>query len=190
MEPPGVFEEGFSWSSVLAGLFVGFVMAPGSMYMHLLAGQGVGRAAQWVTVILFLEVARRAHKELRQAQIFTLFYIAGAAMAVPFEGLLYAQFFVQSQAVIGQGLADQIPVWYAPSDPKVLAQRSFFQAAWLPAIGLVLFKTIISRLDNTVLSYGLFKLASDIEKLPFPMAPVGAQGMVALAEDMEEKEDK
>ncbi len=187
MEAPGTFEEGFSWSSLVAGFFVGLVMVPGSMYMHLLAGQGIGPAAKWVTVILFLEVAKRAHQSLRKAQIFTLFYIAGAAVAMPFEGLLYQQFFVQSQAAIGQGMVDQIPSWYAPTDPRVLATRNFFQAAWLPAIGLVLFKTIFSRLDNTILSYGLFKLASDMEKLPFPMAPIGAQGMLALAEDMEDK---
>lgn len=188
MEPPNVFEEGFTWSSLLAGFFVGLIMVPGSMYMNLLAGQGVGPAARWVTVILFLEVAKRAHKSLRQAQIFTLFYIAGAAVSVPFQGLLFNQFFVQSQAAIGQGMVDQIPSWFAPTDPHVLATRNFFQKAWLPAVGLVLFKTIFSRLDNTVLSYGLFKLASDVERLPFPMAPIGAQGMMALAEDMEEKE--
>jgi hypothetical protein len=187
LEAPGTFEEGFSWASILAGFFVGLVMVPGSMYINLLAGQGVGPAAKWVTVILFLEIAKRAHRSLRQAQIFTLFYIAGAAVAMPFEGLLYQQFFVQSQAAIGQGMVDQIPLWYAPTDPKILATRNFFQAAWLPAIGLVLFKTILSRLDNTVLSYGLFKLASDVERLPFPMAPVGAQGMLALAEDMDDK---
>lgn len=187
MEPPDIFEEGFSWSSLLAGFFVGLIMVPGSIYMGLLAGQGIGPAASWVTVILFLEMAKRAHRSLRQAQIFTLFYIAGGAVAMPFTGLLFAQFFVQSQAAIGQGMVDQIPVWYAPTNPTILATRDFFQKAWLPAIGLVLFHTLFSRLDNMVLGYGLFKLASDIEKLPFPMAPIGAQGLMALADDMAEK---
>jgi len=190
MEPPGTFEEGFSWSSLLGAMFIGFLMVPGSMYMQLLAGQGVGPAARWVTVILFIEIAKRAHKSMRRAQIFVLFYMAGAAMAVPFEGLLWNQFFVQSQAVAGAGLREMIPRWYAPTDQRVLDRYSFFQAAWLPAIGLVLFRTIVSRIDNNVLSYGLFKLASDREKLPFPMAPIGAQGMMALAEDLEEASGK
>jgi hypothetical protein len=38
-----------------------------------------------------------------------------------------------------------------------------------------------------VLGYGLFRVASDIERLPFPMAPIGAQGVMALAEDADEK---
>jgi len=38
-----------------------------------------------------------------------------------------------------------------------------------------------------VLGYGLFRLTSDIEKLPFPMAPVGAQGVLALSEEQDEE---
>ncbi|MCG3147142.1 MAG: hypothetical protein PCFJNLEI_00579 [Verrucomicrobiae bacterium] len=188
MTPPGTFEEGFSWASVIGAVFIGVLMVPGSMYMSLLAGVGVGPAAKWVTVLLFMEVAKRAHQSLRKAQIFTLFYMAGAVLATPFEGLLYSQFFVQSQAAIGQGMTELIPRWFAPSDPAVLATRNFFQLAWLPAIGLVIFKTIISRIDNSVLSFGLFKLASDVEKLPFPMAPIGAQGIMALSEDIDQKD--
>jgi hypothetical protein len=41
-----------------------------------------------------------------------------------------------------------------------------------------------------VLGYGLFRLTSDIEKLPFPMAPVGAQGIMALAEEASLKKEK
>jgi hypothetical protein len=190
MEPPGTYEEGFSWTALVGAMFIGFLMVPGSIYMGLLAGIGVGPAAQWVTVILFIEIAKRAHKSMKRAEIFILFYMAGAVMSVPFEGLVWNQFFVQSQAVAGQGMREMIPVWFAPSDPAVLAERNFLQLAWLPAIGLILFKTIVSQIDNNVLSYGLFKLASDREKLPFPMAPIGAQGIMALAEDLEDVDDK
>ena len=187
MVPPSKFEEGFSVSSLVGALFIGILMVPGSMYMNLLAGFGVGPAARWVTIILFIEVAKRAHQSLSKAQIFTLFYIAGAVMAMPFESLLYQQFFVRSAAAVGHGMVELIPYWYAPTDPEVLADRNFFQLAWLPALGLVLFRFAISRLDNTVLGYGLFKVASDIERLPFPLAPIGAQGIMALSEDLDHK---
>lgn len=190
MVPPGTFEDGFTWTALVGAVFIGLVMVPGSIYMHLLAGLGVGRAAQWVTVILFLEVAKRAHKNLSKAELFILFYMAGAVIVAPLEGLIWAQFFVQSKAAVGQGIAEMIPSWFAPNDPKILANRSFFQLAWMPAVGLVVFKQIISRINNNVIGYGLFKITSDIEKLPFPMAPIGAQGMMALAEDMDESESK
>ena len=121
MRPPDTFEDGFSWVSLIGALFIGLLMVPGSMYMNIVAGLHVGGAARWVTVILFLEVARRTHKRLKRAEIFVLFYMAAAAAAVPFGGLLYRQFFVQSKAVIAQGWQGQIPTWWAPSDPGVLA---------------------------------------------------------------------
>jgi len=178
MEPPDTFDEGFTWSSLIGAIFIALIMVPGSIYMGLMMGQGLGGPSQWVMVILFIEIAKRTHQVLTKAQIFVLFYMTSAAMAVPFRNLLWNQFFVRSQAVIGQGMVDQIPVWVAPTDPAVLATRNFFDPAWWPAIGMVLFSLLIGRVDNAVLSYGLFN----------PMAPIGAQGIAALAEDMEERQ--
>ncbi len=186
MKPPDEFEDGFSWVSLAGAIFIGLLMVPGTMYMHLVAGRSMGQASSWVTVILFLEIARRTHKHLKKAEIFVLFYMAGAAVAIPFKGLLYRQFFVQSKAVIAQGWQDQIPWWYAPSDPTILGQRSFFMWEWLVPIGMIAIFRVLSRLDSRVLGFGLFKVTSDFEKLPFPMAPVTAQGILALAEEEDE----
>jgi hypothetical protein len=187
MTPPEEFADGFKFSSLLGALFIALMMVPGGIYMQLVAGIGVGPAAQWVTVILFIEVARRAHKNLKRPEVFVLFYMASAVMAQPFQGLIFRQFFIQSQAAAAMGVAEVLPTWYGPSSTEVLAQRNFFMVEWLPAIGLVLFGTIMSRINTTFLSFGLFKLASDIEKLPFPMAPVGAQGIMALVEQQSEE---
>ena len=187
MEVPSTFEEGFSWTALAGAVFVALLMVPGAIYMGLLAGQGIGQAAQWVTIILFLEVARRAHKTIKRAELFVLFYMAGAAMGSPFSGLLWNQFFVQSQNATAMGVTEYIPSWFAPSNPDVLAAKNFFDPAWYPAIGMVLFGTIIGRFSGKILTYGLFRMASDIEKLPFPMAPVSAQGILALAEQQTEE---
>jgi hypothetical protein len=40
---------------------------------------------------------------------------------------------------------------------------------------------LIHRLDHYGLGYVLYRLTSDVEKLPFPMAPVNAAGITALA---------
>ncbi len=187
MEVPSTFEDGFSWTALFGALFVAMLMVPGAMYMKLLAGYGVGPAAQWVTVILFLEVARRAHRTLKKAELFVLFYMAAAAMSQPFSGPLFRQFFVQSNAATGMGVAEHLPIWFAPTDPDILAQRDFFNPVWYPALGLIIFQMLMSRINTSILSYGFFRLASDIEKLPFPMAPIGAQGITALAEQQEEE---
>ena len=187
MKAPSTFGEGFTWPAFFGAVFVALLMVPGAMYMTLLAGHGIGPAAQWVTVILFIEVARRANKELKKPEIFTLFYLAGAAIATPFSGILWQQFYAQSNAAQASGIAEWLPRWFAPVDSAVLAARSLWRWEWLPAIGLVVFSTFLGRLDNMVLGYGLFRLTSDIERLPFPMAPLGAQGVLALSEEQEEE---
>ncbi len=199
MEPPSTFEDGFNWVAFLGALFVALLMVPGSIYMSLIAGQAVGPAAQWVTLILFIEVARRANKMLRRAEIFTLFYLSGAIMSTAsmasghFQGglqVIWNQFYIQSDAAAGAGIASELPFWFAPDDQAALDQRSLLNPAWWPAIGLIAFTMIIGRLDNMILGYGLFRLTSDIERLPFPMAPIQAQGVLALSEEQEEESGK
>jgi len=191
MKPPDSFEEGFSWMALLGALFIGLLMVPGAMYMQLLAGEGIGPAAQWVTVILFIEVARRAHRQLKSAEIFILFFMAGTAMGMPFSGLLWNQFYIRSDAATAYGIAELLPNWYAPNPESLsYARRTFLHADWLPAMGLVFFGTFFGQLNSMVLGYGLFRLASDIERLPFPMAPIGAQGIMALAEDVNDTDDE
>lgn len=186
LKPPQEFTDGFSWSSVAAAVFIGLLMVPGAIYMHLVSGQDPSGAAKWVTVILFLEVARRTHKTMKRAEIFVLFYLCSAALSMPFENLLWRQFVVQSDAVYAQGWQNEFPIWFAPSDPEILGQRTFFSKEWLPAIGMVFLFSILGRLDGRILGYGMFKIVSDYEKLPFPMAPVGAMGVLALEEEGED----
>jgi len=186
MEVPSQFDDGFTLSAFIGAIFIGLVMIPGAIYMGLVAGVGIGGAAQWVTVILFIEMAKRANATLKKAEIFILFYMAGCVISSG-SGFLWAQFFVRSEAATSFGLLGQFPEWYAPSNVAELP-RSFFLKEWMPALGMMLFGSIIGRLDGTILGYGLFRLASDVEKLPFPMAPMGAQGMMTLAEDFDENE--
>jgi hypothetical protein len=189
MEVPSTFEDGFNWTSLLGAIFVALLMVPGAIYMGLLAGvDSIGSASQWVTVILFIEVAKRAQKNLKRAEIFVLFFMAGSAMGLPFGGLLWNQFFIRSDAAIATGIASDLPVWFAPAiTSHSYNLRTFFHLDWLPVVGMVIFGTFFGQLSSTILGYGLFRVASDVEKLPFPMAPIGAQGVMALAEDADEK---
>jgi hypothetical protein len=188
MEVPSTFEEGFTWSSLGGAVFIALVMVPGAIYMGLLAGtQQIGLAAQWVTVILFIEVAKRAHRTLSRSEIFVLFFMAGAAMGMPFRGLLWNQFYARSDAATAYGIAREIPNWFAPAASSTSYEiRQFLHVDWIPAIALAVFGTFFSQISSMVLGYGLFRLTSDVEKLPFPMAPVGAQGIMAMAEDVAE----
>ena len=188
LKAPDHFEEGFNWKTVVGAIFIGFLMMPGSMYLQLVIGTGIGPAARWVTIILFAEIAKRAYSDLKQQEIFLLYYMAGAAMSSPFQGLLWNQYLVQSDAAKMLGLTEFIPSWIAPQpESTALLERTFFHPDWLIPILLLIGSQIIQRIDQFGLGYALYRITSDVEKLPFPMAPVGALGTIALAESREEK---
>ena len=70
--------DGFSWRTVIGALFIGLIMMPGAIYLSLIAGQGLGPAAEWVTIILFMEVARRSYQTLRKQEIYLLYYVGAS----------------------------------------------------------------------------------------------------------------
>jgi hypothetical protein len=189
LKTPSEFAEGFDWKTVVGAVFIGFLMMPGSMYLQLVIGTGIGPAARWVTIILFAELAKRSYSELKQQEIFLLYYMAGAALSTPFQGLLWNQYLVQSDAARMLGVTEFIPTWVAPApDSDSLVERTFFHRDWLIPILLLFGTQIIQRIDQFGLGYALFRITSDVEKLPFPMAPVAALGTMALAESTEEKQ--
>jgi hypothetical protein len=189
---PVRFEEGMSRRVVLGAFFIGFLMMPGAIYMGLIAGSSLGPAAEWVTLILFSEVARRSFAPLRRQEIYTLYYIAGGLTHAaggmmlaggPWGGLIWNQYLAQSQ--VGQllGLAAQLPAWVVPpAGSEALAGRTFFHPDWLLPIGLLVAGQVLARAEWFGLGYVLFRLTADAERLPFPLAPVAAQGVMALAE--------
>lgn len=190
MRPPDHFEEGFSWRTIVGAIFLGFVMMPASMYMNLvIGGANIGDAARWVTVILFLEIAKRSMVSLKQQEVYVLYYMAGMVLASPFEGLLFRQYLVTSPAAEDLRMVSQFPSWVAPSKEAILnSSRSFLTWNWAAPIGMIVLGQVIARIDHFGLGYFLYRLTSDVEKLPFPLAPVGAAGSVALAESTQEKQ--
>ncbi|MGI6294995.1 MAG: peptide transporter [Armatimonadota bacterium] len=177
------FEDGFTIRTVIGALFVGLIMMPGAMYLGLVAGQGLGPAASWVTVVLFAELARRSFQPLKRQELYMLIYIAGGVVggAGGVAGMIWNQYLVQCPQ-IGE-LAKLIPTWVAPhaNDPS-LAQRTFLTHAWVIPILLMVFYEVTSRMVSIGGGFCVFKVTSDIERLPFPMAPIAAAGATALAE--------
>ena len=181
LSTPTSFADGFSVRSVIGCIFIGLVMMPASMYLSLLVGGGLSDAARWVTVVLFVELARRSFTTLKRPEIFILFYMAGAVISSPFQGLLWTQYFVTSQPATLQGISSVIPSWVAP-DAQTISQRNFFLWGWAGPIAMIILGQLLGRIDRFGLGYVLFRITSDVEKLPFPMAPVGALGVTALAD--------
>ena len=85
LKAPDHFEEGFDWKTIVGSIFIGFLMMPGSMYLQLVIGTGIGPAARWVTIILFAELAKRSYSELKQQEIFLLYLWPGRPWRHPFR---------------------------------------------------------------------------------------------------------
>lgn len=193
----GEFQNGFTIRTLIGVIFVGFVMMPGSIYLTLVAGAGLGPAAQWVTIILFTEIARRSFTTLKRQEVYLLYYMA-AALAIsggplllggPFGPMMFHQYLAQSPQAIGFGIADQLPEWIVPNrlSPAVTG-RNLFHAAWHVPILLTTFLWIMGRVTSLTVGYALFRVTSDIEQLPFPLAPIAAEGATALAETTAKQE--
>ena len=184
IDTPDSFEEGFTIRSVVGALFCGIVMVPGSIYLSLLNGGNMNIAASWVTLILFAEVARRSLTILKKQEMIILLAVAGAMSGGgPMGELIYRQFLVSSSAMREAGLSDQFPGWYAPMpDSAAITDRSFFHRDWLLPIAITLAILVVHTVRSYISGYLFFRLTSDIEKLPFPMAPIAAAGSMALVE--------
>ncbi len=187
LETPTEFKNGFTWVAVAGALFCGFLMMPGAIYLSLMTGGGI--AAAWVTLIIFSEISRRAMRTMSKQELIILLMVAGAmAGGGPFAGFIHRQFLVQSDAVRDVGLLGKFPSWFAPQPgSEALTERCLWHADWLIPILLVVFLTVVGSIKSYTLSYFFFRLTSDVERLPFPFAAIGAQGSMALAESGERK---
>jgi hypothetical protein len=183
---PTEFEDGFTSKAIIGVFFVAFVMIPGNMYLSLMVGGSLGAAAEWVTIILFAEITKRSFTSLTKQEVYVLYYVAAGLIAAEtgaFEGLLWNQYLRQSPPAQQFGIANLIPDWWAPPlDSPALLQRTFLHQDWMIPIVILLAHFVISRISWFTMAYVLFRVNSDYERLPFPFAPVAAQGATALAE--------
>ena len=187
LEVPDRFEEGFTIRTVIGVLFISLIMTPGEMFLGLYAGIDIGVAAQWVTVILFLEISKRSFTSLKRQEIYLLVYVASALVSREegaFLDLLWRQYFVTSAEAEQFGISRILPWWWAPApDSEAIAERTFLHRDWLAPILLLVVGTIMGRIAWFTSGYMLFRLTSDREQLPFPTAPMSALSAMALAED-------
>ncbi len=183
------FQHGFNVKTIVAALFVGFVFLPCGIYLSLVTGEGVAGGAEWVTIILFIEMAKRTFVRLRTQEIIVLYWVAGGMVASTsgFGVFIYDQYFVQSPQAIG--VSEYIPLWaIPPKGSPALVERTFLHAHWIKPVLLMLCGMIFGRINSLAAGYVLFRLCNDVERLPFPMARVQAGGATALAESSGKKE--
>ena len=190
------FREGFTSKTMIGALFVGFIMLPGAIYMGLVNGMSVGNAAQWVTIILFVEIGKRSFITMTKQELIILFWVCaglisvgaklGSAVAIfggPVGSLIWDQYLTVSPQAKAFGVSHVIPRWYSPAEGHpALINRTFMDIAWLAPISILTFHLVMQKIMVLAGGYFLYRVTRDVEQLPFPMAPVGAGAATALAE--------
>jgi hypothetical protein len=196
-----IYEEGWTSRTLIGLLFVAFVMLPGGLYLGLVSGTELQGASEWVTIVLFAEVARRSFMPLKRQEIYVLFYVASALTGLnrdlglsggPIGDMIWNGYLHQAPQSTGTQIllhghlttiSKAIPAWVVPPEDSIVwVQRTFFSKEWLIPMGLMLLGSILGRINWITGGYALFRLTSDVERLPFPMAPVQAAGATALSE--------
>lgn len=178
------YRDGFNTRTLWAALFVGFVMTPGSIYLDLVTGQSIAGAGQWVTIIMFIEISKRLFVKLTPQETIILYWLAGglAAADSAFNQFIWKQYLIQSPHT--DGITAYIPSWVVPArGSEAYSLRTFFHADWFEPIMIAVVTTALGFLNSLSVGYVVFRITNDIEKLPFPLAPVQAGGATALAEN-------
>tara|TARA_B100000029_G_scaffold505920_1_gene587536 strand:- start:16623 stop:18665 length:2043 start_codon:yes stop_codon:yes gene_type:complete len=191
------YEDGFSGRIIWAAFFVGLIMLPGSIYLELVTGKSFAGAAEWVTIIMFIEISKRLFIKLKPQEAIILYWLAAGLAATglgasglsagssvhgaPFAKMIWFQYLIQSPQA--DGLAQLLPQWVAPErGSESLITRTLFSIEWLEPILLAVLVSILGLVNTLSLGYLLFRITADTERLPFPLAPVQAAGAIALAE--------
>ena len=191
------YEDGFSSRIIWAAFFVGLVMLPGAIYLELVTGKSFAGAAEWVTIIMFIEIGKRLFIKLKPQEAIILYWLAAGLAATglgasgmaagssvhgaPFAKMIWFQYLIQSPQA--DGLAQLLPQWVSPPrGSDSLITRTLFSMEWLEPILLAILVSILGLVNALSLGYVLFRITADTERLPFPLAPVQAAGATALAE--------
>jgi len=197
VQVPTTFEDGFNFRTFMGVIFVCVVMMPTSIYLGLTMGLSLGPAAEWVTIILFADIARRSFKPLKRQEIYMLYYVAASLMTFagghalaggPLAQVIWKQYLCNTPFAQEMGVFP-FPTWFipGPESPGLLG-RTFLHKDWIAPVVLMLGMGVYGRVAWVCMGYSLFRITSDIERLPFPMAPIASEGATALAESSQEGE--
>lgn len=190
--------NGFTWRTVIGALFIAFVMFPGIIFMGLMIGEDMGGAADWVVIILFVEIARRSFMTLRKQELYILKYTVSSLSSFSggvalsggvFAWLVYNRFLRNSEDFKNFGIAQEVPDWWAPFGDAAF-QQGFLGKIWWPVLAVTLLTMVLNKLTQLSLGFLAYKVTVDVEKLPFPLAPIQAEGAIALAESSQDKDKK
>lgn len=190
------FIPGLTIVSVAAVLFGLIVMVPAIIYLGWAVGSlgGTERFIPvFVTMLLFTEVGRIVKRYITSQEAYIIYFML-QAMALWFVGggmfgdYLVRYYYRNAPYTILYGIADKLPYWYVPEFGSYGGlHRTFFSSEWLIPISISLVVSACVLMMDYGISFITSMLYIEVEKLPFPVAPIDYQAISTLTERTPEK---
>jgi hypothetical protein len=180
------YRSGLTRWSFIAMCYAAIVMQPATLYMSLVSGASVSAGilygAQFMSILLFTELARIFGKPLTKQEVFIIYTMTASMAAETFWlDFLYNAYLRVSPIIRGFNI---VTPWFIapPLGSQALLTRNLMHPDWSPVF--FIFITVNMLIRFVELSLGLLaaQLYVEAEKLPFPLAEVDAQAVVTLAE--------
>jgi len=175
-------KSGLTKRSFLALIYAALVMQPAVIWMSLSAP--VSLNVTYVTLLLFITIAKLYGQTLTRQEGFIIFSMAGVAASTgPWISMIYQLWFRGSPIAAQYGLANLIPDWVAPPPSSVYAQaRSFLTPVWILPLSRWAAAFILQNVASLSTAFIAYDLYVVKEKLPFPMAEISVAGAKTMVE--------
>jgi len=185
-----MYKPGLTWRSLTAiGVGV-FFLTPITIYSMLLGAGGLA-AVPWITVLLFSEIFRFIRKPLSKQEITIMWYAIGTGSVGSTFLILLQQGYIATSPITGlfrdpysgEVLSKAIPLWFAPpSGSNAYLLRTFVHIDWLAPILFFILYSTLSLFMQISLAMIFSQIYVEVEKLPFPFAPIEATLCTTLGE--------
>jgi hypothetical protein len=189
----GSSQKGLTWRTMLAFVFLIFVIQPAIVYNWLVNGLwGLpfwGGMMSWTVILLWVGITRLWGASLSSKEIFIIRIVESVGLmntGYYFAYLLRNQYFANSEIARIYGVQSAVPSFFSPlgaDAQRVMLSRTFFDPAWgLPILASVCVPILLSAVANYTLGLLAYSLYVREEKLAFPAATWDARTMRAFGE--------
>jgi len=190
------FIPGLTIVSVSAVLFGLVVIVPAIIYLGWAVGPlgGTERFIPvFVTILLFTEAGRLVKRYVTSQEAYIIYFMLQAIALWFVGGGLFGDFLIRyyyrsAPYTILYGIAERLPTWYVPELGSYgPLHRTFLSPDWVIPIMISLAVNICVLMIDYGVSFITNMLYIEIEKLPFPVAPIDYQAISTLTERTPEK---
>ncbi|RLE65713.1 MAG: hypothetical protein DRJ38_03305 [Thermoprotei archaeon] len=179
--------SGLTKRSFLVLMFSLLAFTPAVIWHYLATGSTF--RIGWVTFFLFAEILAFFGMPPTSAEGVVLVTISGQLkmLFLIFTTFIYREYYLHSPVAKMFNTVPHIPDWWVAKSPEVWMTRTFLHPDWLIPLSIGIGFNLLTLLSDIMMGLLTRELYIEVEKLPFPMQHVTADGIIALTERPKER---